>query len=400
MGNPIRLGVVGHGGRISGLIKGRLREADPEAIRSEIRVVGIVDPDVENARARLDECDRDDVVFYPTLKKMVSQARLDGVLIGTRCNLHTRYALEALKYDIPLFLEKPVSVTMAQAKALEMASEKTKCPVVVSFPLRVSPIAEMTRKLIDEGAVGKPIHVNAVNYVHYGPGYWSSGYTPYNVTRGMLLQKATHDFDCLAYIMADPIVRVAAMESVGQVYGGTRESGLKCSTCGDQWECPESPQSRSRVNPGPKGDHPCLFSVDVGSVEEGMLEECTSVLLEFESGAHGVYSQVFFVPNYAVRGATISGYNGTVRYDWYKNEIERVRHHQPFTDFIRATHGGSHFGGDAELARDYIGIIRGRIKEPRATLQMGIQSAYTCLAAKESAVRGRFVKVRQVGQAR
>jgi hypothetical protein len=30
---------------------------------------------------------------------------------------------------------------------------------------------------------------------------------------------------------------------------------------------------------------------------------------------------------------------------------------------------------------------------------MGIQSAYTCLAAKESAETGQFVTVRQVGQA-
>ena len=34
---------------------------------------------------------------------------------------------------------------------------------------------------------------------------------------------------------------------------------------------------------------------------------------------------------------------------------------------------------------------------PKTPIETGIQSAYTCLAARESALTGRFVKVRQVG---
>jgi predicted dehydrogenase len=73
-----------------------------------------------------------------------------------------------------------------------------------------------------------------------------------------------------------------------------------------------------------------------------------------------------------------------------------VHHHRPFTETVRADTGMSHFGGDFELARDFIGMIRGQ-RAPRATLWAGIQSIYTCLAAKESAETGRFVTVRQVG---
>ena len=125
----IRLGVVGHGGRISGVINSCLREVEPD-----IRVVGIVDPNEENARARLAECDRKDVVFYKTLKEMISKANLDALAIGTRCNLHTPYAIEAAKYDLPLYLEKPVATTVKQAVALENAFAKSKCRTVVSFP--------------------------------------------------------------------------------------------------------------------------------------------------------------------------------------------------------------------------------------------------------------------------
>ena len=137
----IRLGVIGHGLRMSSLIKKCWREVEPD-----LRVVGIVDPDQEGARSRLGECDREAVVFYKDLKAMVDKAKLDALAIGTRCNLHAPYAVEAAQYDLPLYLEKPVAVSMEQAVALEKAFNKSKCEVVVSFPLRVSARAWAPRR--------------------------------------------------------------------------------------------------------------------------------------------------------------------------------------------------------------------------------------------------------------
>lgn len=57
----------------------------------------------------------------------------------------------------------------------------------------------------------------------------------------------------------------------------------------------------------------------------------------------------------------------------------------------------SHFGGDLELAYDFINLIKGTGKS-RTGIQLGIQSVYACLAAKESVKKGKFVKVRQVGE--
>jgi len=388
----IRLGVVGHGGRISSVIKSCLR---PEA--ADIRVVGIVDPNEEGARARLDECDRDSVVFYKSLPEMVKKAKLDALAIGTRCNLHAPYAIEAAKYDLPLYLEKPVAISMLQAQALEKAFVKSRCPVVVSFPLRVSPLCELTRRLIVDNAVGKPVHVTAVNYVTYGTCYWEHEYRNYKITQGLFLQKATHDFDYISYLMNERIVRVAATATFRHVFGGRKPANLVCSKCREQARCLESPQNRKHNLSGHTGDHPCVFSVACGTPATGTNEDCSSALLEFESGAHGIYTQVFFSRrDAAARGATVSGYLGTVGFDWYTNTLRRVRHHEPYTDTIRAAEGLSHFGGDSELARDFIGLIRGNIRKSRTPIETGIQSVYACLAAKESLLSGRFVNVRQV----
>ncbi|GAH83779.1 unnamed protein product, partial [marine sediment metagenome] len=253
------------GNRISDVVKSCLRK-----VEANIRIVGIVDPDERGARSRLAECDQKDVVFYGNLKEMVSKAKLDALAIGTRCNLHTPYAIEAAKYDLPLFLEKPVAISMEQAMALERAFEKSRCRVVVSFPLRVSPLCTLARQYIEKGAVGSPEHIQAVNYVPYGTCYFDEAYRNYQITQGLFLQKATHDFDYMSYLMGDNIVRVAAMYARGRVFGGKKRAGLVCSQCDETDTCPESPQNRKRnLSGGILSDHPCVFSVDCGSPQTG-----------------------------------------------------------------------------------------------------------------------------------
>ena len=388
----IRLGVAGYGGRIHGLINHVFRPLTPD-----IRVVGIIDPDETGVRTRLAECDQQDVVFYRSLDTMVRQGKLDALAIGTRCNLHAPYAIQAAKVDLPLYLEKPVAISMRQARALERAFRQSRCQVVVSFPLRVSPLCVLARDYLESGAVGAPVHVAATNYVPYGTVYWEAEYRNFEITQGLFLQKATHDFDYLSYLMDSPIVRVAAMATWDQVFGGDKRAGLFCSQCDEQETCLESPQNRQRhQTSGSHTDHPCVYSVDCGSPETGRNEDCSSALLEFASGAHGVYTQVFYARRDAgQRGAIVSGHLGTLSFDWYTNELRRVRHHAPFSTTEAAGAGASHFGGDQELARDFIGLIEGTATS-HTPIQAGIQSVYACLAARESAEKGRFVAVRQV----
>lgn len=389
----IRLGVVGYGDRISGVIKSCLREVEPD-----IRVVGIVDPDEKGARSRLAECDEKDVVFYPNLPEMVSKAKLDALAIGTRCHLHAPYACEAAAYDLPLYLEKPVAISMEQATTLERAFEQSACRVVVSFPLRVSPLCVLAKEYLERGAVGEPQHILGVNYVPYATDYFDGGYRDYEITQGLFLQKATHDFDYMSYLLGTSIVGIAAMKSCGRVFGGSKPAGLYCSKCDEQDTCLESPRNRKRnVSGGVLDDHPCVFGEDIGSPETGMNEDSSSALLEFANGIHGVYTQVFMTRrDAATRGATISGYHGTVAFDWYANELRHVRHHQPFTSTVSADKGMSHFGGDIELAHDFVDLISGK-DASRTPIAAGIQSVYACLAAKESAETRQFVAVRQLG---
>jgi predicted dehydrogenase len=137
-----------------------------------------------------------------------------------------------------------------------------------------------------------------------------------------------------------------------------------------------------------------VFSRACGTPETGTNEDTSSALLEFANGVHGVYTQVFYARrDAAARGAVISGYHGTVDFDWYRNDLKRIRHHEPFSDIIKGAEGAGHFGGDKELARNFLAMIKGG-QEPAADIRTGVQSVRTCLAARQSARTGEFVSVR------
>ncbi len=390
----LRIGVVGHGLRVGGFLRSTMNTLEPD-----FRIVGVVDPDEKRARGLMRDCDKADAKFYPTIDEMIRQAKPDGIFVGTRCNLHTPIAVELAKYDIPIFLEKPVAVSMEQALALQDAFAKSKAPVVVSFPLRVTPLCARAIEMVRNGAVGEVMHITGLNYVSYGTVYYEFGYRNYEVTQGLFLQKATHDFDYIMELANSPIKRISANWIRGRIFGGDKPEDLMCSQCPEAHQCPESPQNRIRNNSGGVlEDHLCVFSKACGNLKDGINEEASNAIFEFESGAIGSYVQLVFVRREGCRGAIVTGPKGKLSFDWKNDDgIHYVEHHRPYQTTVTLGTGGTiaHSGGDIELARNFIDVIRYGAKSC-SPIQAGLRSVFTCLAAREAAQTHRWVDVRQV----
>lgn len=387
----IRLGVIGLGLRVGHFIRETMNSVDPD-----FRVVGVVDPGEKASREKMRECDQD-AVFYNSIDEMVRNSKPDALLVGTRCNLHTPIAVEIEKYHLPVFLEKPVAITMEQALLLEDTYRKSSTPVLVSFPLRMTPLHRRAVEMIRNGAVGDVLHITGLNYVPYGTVYYEYGYRNYDITGGLFLQKATHDFDYIMDLAGSPITSIQANWVRGRVFGGDKPEDLTCANCPEAGRCPESPENRKRDDAGGVlTDHLCLFSKACGNVADGTInEEASNSIFEFANGAIGTYAQLVFVRREGVRGAAVSGPKGKVSFDWYRNELNYVEHHTPFSTTVKPGAGLDHFGGDIELARNFFDMIRNGAK-PASTIQDGMRSVFTCLAAREAAQTGAKVAVRQV----
>ena len=250
--------------------------------------------------------------------------------------------------------------------------------------------------MLRTGAVGDVLHITGLNYVPYGTVYYERGYRDFKITQGLFLQKATHDFDYIMDLAGAPIVNVSANWLRGRVFGGKRPAGLRCSECPESETCRESPENRRRnTSGGVCEDHLCVFSEACGNVSDGINEEASNSIFEFENGAIGAYAQLVFVRRQGMRGAIVSGMEGKLSFDWYTNELNYVEHHAPYESKISPASSPDHFGGDIELARNFFDMIRNG-DSPAASIRDGLRSVFTCLAAREAAMTGRRVPVRQI----
>jgi predicted dehydrogenase len=372
----LKLGVIGYGKRIR-IVIDSIRKEDPTCVVkaiTDIRKENIA-KDTSNTAAPFS--------LYDTPEEMLASEQLDGILIGTRCSLHTEMALKVLPTGIPLFMEKPVATTIEDAYRLKAGYEEGKSKVIVSFPLRITSIVQFVKEIVGSGKIGTVEHVQAVNNVPYGSTYFHHWYRDEKETGGLFLQKATHDFDYINYVLGYKPTDVFAMTSK-QVFKGSKPAGLKCIDCDENRTCLDSLVYGPNKN---KDWEYCSFAVDTGNEDSG------SALVRYDTGMHLSYSQNFFVRRSAgTRGARFMGYKGTLEFDFFTNEVKVMMHHTPRIETYHFEASQDHFGGDTALARNFIGLMN-KEEESLSPLEDGLASALLCIKARESALTGTYQKV-------
>lgn len=369
-----RIAWIGYGLRSETMMKAF------EGIGADITVAAVADPRRQQIRDAVKTDSRfADTCYYENAEEMLRQQSLDGVLIGTRCNLHTHYAAMVLQREIPLFLEKPVCIDGNQYQTLLAASEGKRNRVVVSFPLRMTCIVQQLKQLVDSGVLGDIVTVQAVNNVPYGSVYYHSWYRDEGLTGGLFLQKATHDIDYITYILGKRPVRVSA-QCAKMHFKGNKPAGLRCPDCPDYTTCPESSFVVKHLQKQePSGDF-CCFAQDTGNEDVG------AAIFTCPDGTIISYHQVFLVKNNAGRrGARFIGTKASAEFDFYTAQLK--------VDYYDGTHsavhqftypeGLVHFGGDEQLANGFVQLMEG--KPGGSDLEQGLASAAACLAAKKAA---------------
>ncbi len=162
---PVRLGMIGMGGRGSGLLAtlGLFPEAD-------VRAVCDLLPDrAQNAAKRIEQRTgrRPEVYAGSELvwEKLVGRADLDAVIIATPWDWHTRMAVAAMRAGKCPGVEVPAAITTSECWDLVRTSEKTGIPCMmlenVCYFQRVLALLRMVR----EGVFGDLLHCEA-GYQH------------------------------------------------------------------------------------------------------------------------------------------------------------------------------------------------------------------------------------------
>ena len=152
---------------------------------------------------------------FSSVEEMFAQPRLaDMAFICTQDADHVRHACLALDKGYDVLLEKPVSADIAQCRQLLDKAEKLGRSVTVCHVLRYAPFYQKLKSLLEEGALGEIISIQAsenVGYWHQAHSFVRGNWRRSGDTSPMILAKCCHDMDLLVWLTGSRCRRISSM---------------------------------------------------------------------------------------------------------------------------------------------------------------------------------------------
>ena len=148
----VNFGLIGCGG------KGRQHLgwiAERQKERGDVKVVALCDV-FERNKNRAQEI-APDAKMYHDYKELLRHKDLDCVLIATPDHWHAQMAIDALEAGMDVFLEKPMTQTIEEAREIVRVQEKSKKIVQIGGSGPSSDSVWKARKLIQDGVIGRVV---------------------------------------------------------------------------------------------------------------------------------------------------------------------------------------------------------------------------------------------------
>ena len=187
MGNTIlRVGLIGLGSMGSNhrRVISTLEQAN---------LVGIYDP-----LYKID--DKTDIKISSNLQELM-ELELDYCVVATPTNTHLEISTELIKNEIPVLIEKPLSLDYESSKQILILAKRFKVKGGVGHIERFNPAIVEAKRRIKNGEIGK---IHQITTVRQGP-------RPMRITdTGVIKDLATHDIDLVSFLTNETYRSVSA----------------------------------------------------------------------------------------------------------------------------------------------------------------------------------------------
>jgi len=100
-----------------------------------------------------------DAQAFNSAKEMLDAVKLDAVSVCTYAAAHAECTILALEYGLPVLLEKPMCVTLEEAKAIVAAEKKSGKFVTLGFQPRYDPNVQQVKEIIESGQLGDVYYI-------------------------------------------------------------------------------------------------------------------------------------------------------------------------------------------------------------------------------------------------
>jgi glucose-fructose oxidoreductase len=166
----LRVGIVGLAhGHVSGFLNGGgLTPAGGALKRTDVQIVGIVDPDRHLFDTYATRYHLSPSLYFASVDEMISNAHPQAALVFTSTFGHTKAVEECARRGVHVMMEKPLSVTYKDALAMADAARRGNVHVLVDYETSWYASNLAARNLVAQGALGD-IRKVVVRDGHKGP---------------------------------------------------------------------------------------------------------------------------------------------------------------------------------------------------------------------------------------
>ena len=168
----------------------------------DVEIVGVCNRGAE--KRKLAE-DRYGIKAYEDPAELVAQD-LDFAIVTSTTVAHLEHGCLLAEAGVPMLMEKPLALSVADAQQLVSAVERNNAPSVVNFMYRFAPIHQKMKAIIDAGTLGKPLSIEASIYrgvSTYAAGNRHRAVAEPEESGGWIVHHACHMVDLACWMMGE-----------------------------------------------------------------------------------------------------------------------------------------------------------------------------------------------------
>ncbi|MCK9265532.1 Gfo/Idh/MocA family oxidoreductase [bacterium] len=147
-----------------------------------------------------------DVKCYKSYEEMLSDSRIEAVLLATPNNLHCSNVISAAEAGKHILCEKPMALNMVESRLMVDMCDKAGVTFMVAHHLRFKACNIRTAEVISEGKLGRISSARAIWSFNIPGGLLSDGWRENkNMSGGgQIMNVNSHCIDLLVYLFGKP----------------------------------------------------------------------------------------------------------------------------------------------------------------------------------------------------
>lgn len=349
----INIALIGTGGRAVAYV-----HPDTLAMRKDVRILALCDSNPSHLESFAKKWFPNETLrLYQDYMDVMTDPEVDGVIITTPDTTHRAIAVAALEHGKHVMLEKPLATTVEDTIAIyRTRMAHPELAFRVGFTLRHSPFYAQIKQLLDSGAIGTVVTIEAKEALdkRHAASFFRRWHRFRVNNGGFMNAKCSHDLDILTWLVGEEPLYMSSFGSRSYFVPNEKAAG-RCRDCELVYECKYAATNEPEYWADPGRWDACPFNAEGDIIDRQVLN------IEYTGGVVASFTVSMLSAEPASnRTICIHGSEGSLEGNLHTGVITLRKTSPAVTQTIDVSNVavGGHGGGDPRLFCSFVDAIR------------------------------------------